>query len=78
MGSPLGLVLANIILTDFEQAVVSDLLQSDILKFYRRCVDDTLVLVKPTDILTVLNKFNTFDKNLNFTVENFKDGSVHF
>ena len=78
MGSPLGPVLANIILTEFENVVVSDLLQSSILKFYRRYVDDILVLVKPTDIPTVLNKFNAFDKNLNPTVENFKDGSVQF
>ena len=61
MGSPLGPVLANIILTEFEKVVLSDLLQSDILKFYRRYIDNTLVLVKPTDIPTVLNKFNTFE-----------------
>ena len=45
---------------------------------YRQYVNDTLVLVKPTDIPIVLNKFNTFDKSLDFTDENFKDGSVHF
>ena len=78
MGSPLGPVLASIIISEFEKVVVLDLLKSDILKFYRRYVDDTLVLVKPTDIPTVLNKFNTSDKNLNFTFENLKMGLFIF
>ena len=30
----------------------------------RRYVDDTLVLIKPSDIPAVLKKFNSFDKNL--------------
>ena len=48
------------------------------IKFYRRYVDDTLVLIKPCDIPWVLKKFNSFDKNLNFTVDKFEDGKVHF
>ena len=78
MGSSLGPVLAKIILTEFENKVVSDLVQSGIIKFYRRYVDDTLVLIKPCDITSVLSKFNSFDKNLKFTVDNFSDGTVHF
>ena len=50
MGSSLGPVLANIILTEFEKEVVSELIKSGIIKFYRRYVDDTLALVKPGDI----------------------------
>ena len=41
-------------------------------------MDDTLVLIKPCDIPLVLKKFNSFDKNLNFTVDKFEDGKVHF
>ena len=78
MGSFLGSVLANIIQTEFENKVVSDLVQSDIIKFYRRYVDDTLLLIKPCDITSVFSKFNSFDKNLKFTVDNFSDGTVHF
>ena len=44
----------------------------------RRYVDDTLVLIKPKDIPFVLNKFNSFDKNLKFTVDNFENGKIHF
>ena len=78
MGSCLAPVLANIILTEFEKIVVDDLVNSGILKFYRRYVDDTLVLMKVSDIPFVLNKFNSFDKNLKFTVDTFDSGKVHF
>ena len=64
MGSALGPVLANIILSEFEKLIVSDLIKSGVIRFYRRYVDDTLVLIKPSDIPAVLDKFNSFDKNL--------------
>ena len=47
MGSALGPVLANIILSEFEKLIVSDLIKSGVIRFYRRYVDDTLVLIKP-------------------------------
>ena len=61
MGSCLAPVLANIILTESEKVIVDDLIQSGILRFYRRYVDDTIVLIKPADIPSILNRFNSFD-----------------
>ena len=78
MGSCLAPVLANIILTELEKVIVDELVRSGTVKFYRRYVDDTLVLIKPSDIPFVLNKLNSFDKNLKFTVDTFQDGTVHF
>ena len=78
MGCSLGPILANIILTEFEKIVVSDLIRSRIIKFYKGYVDDTFVLIKPCDIPTVLTKFNQFDINLKFTADTFPDGMVHF
>ena len=78
MGSALGPVLANIILSGFEKLIVSDLIKSGVIKFYRRYVDDTLVLIKPSDIPEILNKFNTFDKNIQFTIDTFPDNVIHF
>ena len=75
MGSSLGPVLANIILTEFERLIVSELIGDGTIKFYKRYVDDTLVLIKPSDISAVLAKFNSFDPNLTFT---FSEGIVHF
>jgi hypothetical protein len=42
MGSALGPELANIILSEFEKLIVSDLIKSGVIRFYRRYVDDTL------------------------------------
>ena len=78
MGSALGPVLANIILSEFEKLIVSDLIKSGVIKFYRGYVDDTLVLIKPSDIPEILNKFNTFDKNIQFTIDTFPDNVIHF
>ena len=78
MGSCVAPVLANIILTEFETAIVDDLIKTGIIAFYRCYVDDTLVLIKPKDIPFVLNKFNSFDKNLKFTVDNFENGKINF
>ena len=78
MGSALGPVLANIIVSQFEKLIVSELIKSGVITFYRRYVDDTLVLIKPSDIPEILNKFNTFDKNIQFTIDTFPDNVIHF
>ena len=78
MGSRVAPVLANIILTEFEKAIVNDLIKTRIITFDRRYVDDTLVLIKPKDIPFVLDKFNSFDKNLKFTIDNFDNSKIHF
>ena len=54
------------------------MINGGVIKFYKRYVDDTLVSIKPSDISSVLAKFNSFDRNLNFTVDTFPDGLIHF
>ena len=44
MGSSLGPVLANIIMTELERVIVEPLIRSGKTKFYIRYVDDTLLL----------------------------------
>ena len=78
MGCSLGPVLANIILTEFDKANVDDLIKNGTIAFHYLYVDDTLVLIKPKDIPFVFNKFNSFDKNLKFTVDNLENGKIHF
>jgi hypothetical protein len=43
MGSPLGPTLADILMTAFEDEIVRPLLSSNLIKFYSRYVDDTLI-----------------------------------
>ena len=71
-------MLANIILTELEKTVVSDLIRCDTIKFYKRYFDDTVLLIKHSDNPAVLAKFNEFDKNLKLTADTFPDGVIHF
>ena len=78
MGASLGPVLANIIMTELERAVVDDLVNDGTLKFYARYVDDTLLMLKPEDVDEVLQKFNAYHPNLEFTVDKFENCVPHF
>lgn len=75
MGSSLGPVLANIILTELEKRIVSELIQSGVVKFYKRYDDETPVSVKPEDIQLVLEQLNSFHPNLKFIFDEFADGN---
>ena len=77
MGASLGPVLANIIMTQLEKIMVSHLINSGLIKFYIRYVDDTLLLAKD-DIDNIVQQFNAFDDNLKFTIDKFTDNNVHF
>ncbi|XP_066914554.1 uncharacterized protein [Clytia hemisphaerica] len=65
-------------MTEFEKDVIDDLIKNDFVKHYMRFVDDTLMLMKPENIPFVLNKFNSFNNNLQFTVDTFDNEDVHF
>ena len=78
MGSSLGPVIANIFMTELEKFILDELINDNIVKFYIRYVDDTLLLVKLEDTDKILKKFNSFDKNIQFTVDKFLNGNVHF
>ena len=54
MDSPLSPTLANIIMIALEDKIVKDLFDKDIIKFYVRYVDNTLVLAKSSDINLIL------------------------
>ena len=74
LGGSLGPVLANIILTEFERIIINLLISNGIIKFYYRYVDDTLLLIKHNDIEFLLNKFQTFRRDIRFTYDTFLDG----
>ena len=46
--------------------------------FYIQYMDDTIVLMKKSDVPIVLQALNGFHKNLNFTVDTFEDKKVIF
>ena len=51
MGSPLGPVLVNIIMTGLEKIIAKDLVDKSLIKLCIRYADDTLLLVKKKKIL---------------------------
>jgi len=71
MGSSLDSTLANVIMTELEKVIVDELVVSGMIKFYIRYVDDTLLLTKPESVDGILRKLNSFDKNLQFTIDRF-------
>ena len=77
MGSPLGSVLTNIIMTQLESTIVKELVDKSLFKLYMRYVEDTLLLVKDKDINYIHKGLNSFDKNIKFTVDTFPEGNVH-
>ncbi len=78
MGSSLGPSLANVIMTELEKQLVAGLIDTGTIKFYMRYVDDTLVLAKSENFQKILEKLNSFDNNLKFTIDTFDDDDVHF
>ena len=78
MGSSMGPVLASIIMTEFEKLIVQDLISNDIIKFYGRYVDDTLLVVRPENIPLIHERFNSFDPNIQFTIDQFENEVPHF
>uniref|UniRef100_A0A7M5XL39 Reverse transcriptase domain-containing protein n=1 Tax=Clytia hemisphaerica TaxID=252671 RepID=A0A7M5XL39_9CNID len=78
MGSSMGPVLANIIMTELEQKVITKLINDGTIKFYGRYVDDTLLVIKSSDLTKIHELMNAFDKNIQFTVDNFDQEIPHF
>ena len=78
LGSLLGLILANVIMPEFERLAVDKLIKDDLIRFYIRYVDDNVVLVKVENIDNIMKQFNSFDKSIQIAIDRFEDGIVHF
>lgn len=78
MGSSLDPILANIILTVFEITIISGLIDSGTIKYYRRYVDDTLLLIKTSNIPALLKLFNKFNKTSNSKLILFQKSQLIF
>ena len=78
MCSPLGPVLANIIMTELEEKVIKMFADDGTVKFYGPYVDDTLLVIKPKDIGRIHQALSKFDKNLRFAFDKFDDVVPHF
>ncbi|XP_071579044.1 uncharacterized protein [Temnothorax nylanderi] len=76
MGSPLSPTLADIVMEDLEESVLSAL---DIhLSFYKRYVDDIIMKIPRDSVQDVLDHFNGYHDRLNFTIEYENNGRLSF
>ena len=73
MGTSIGLVLVNIIMTELEDVIIKPLNVDRTTKFYNRFVDDTLLVMKSENFCQVHKALNTFDNNFLFTVDMFQN-----
>ena len=64
MGSPLGPVLTNIFMVDFENTLVPTLI--DYMKFWEVYVDDTICSVKMGSVEYIVSILNSFYANIQF------------
>ena len=76
MGSPLGLVLANLFMVELKRLVIPTLI--DKIKSWTRYVDDTLCYIKTDSIDYVFKIINGFHKNIQFTYEVETDSKISF
>ena len=65
-------------MTELENVIICKMLDSGLVKFHGRYVDDMLVLAKSKHFDTSLGQLNSFHSNPCFMVDKFEDGNVHF
>ncbi|XP_076299355.1 uncharacterized protein LOC143218195 [Lasioglossum baleicum] len=76
MGSPISPLIANLVMEKLEQDSISKLPFE--LVFYKRYVDDVITCLKPQQLQTVLDTFNSFHDRIQFTHEIENDSCLSF
>ena len=78
MGSSLGPVLASIIMTELEDAIIKPLIADGTIEFYSHFVDDTLLVMKAENVSPVHKALNKFNNNMCFADDMFQNEVPHF
>lgn len=76
MGSPLSLVLAELMLQFLESSIFA--LHNFEFLFYFRCVDDILVCLPEKNTNNMFSTFNSFNSKIQFTFEVESNNSINF
>ena len=77
MGSPITAVVANLYMEDLETKATQS--SQNPPSFWRRFVDDTLTVMKSSQVESFLNHLNSIDHHIQFTKEESRpDGSMPF
>ena len=65
-------------MTELEDVIIKPLFADGTIQFYCRFADDTLLVMKPENVIQVDKALNKFDSNLRFTIGMFQDEVPHF
>ena len=76
MVSPLGTVLANIVMVEVERSVIPTLM--DKIKCWAKYVDDSLCYLKKDSIDYISKMLNGFHRNIQFTYKVETDSKISF
>ena len=76
MGNPISPILSDIVMEDLEIDSISKLNFKP--AFYFRYVDDIILCIPKNMIDHTVNTFNSYDKNLQFTIELPQNNSTSF
>ena len=77
MGSPISPIVANLYMEDLENKAIQSAQNPP--SFWRRFVDDTLTIMKSSQIESFLQHLNLIDHHIQFTKEDSRpDGSMPF
>jgi len=76
MGSPLSPIIAEIVMRDLEETVLTGL--SYEIPIYYRYVDDIIIMTPSNKLEETLEKFNSQHNRIKFTIETNKDNFINF
>ena len=76
MGSPVSVVVANLVMEDLEQKALNTFPGRP--RLYQRFVDDTIAALKKTQISQFRYHLNSQDQQIQFTVERYKENGIPF
>ena len=78
MGSPISGSLSNLFIHMMKKTIINKLIKEKTIVHYQRYADDVLCICLKNSVDTILNKMNSWDGKLSFTVENLVNNVINF
>ena len=76
MGSPVSVIIANLVMENVEEEAMSTFLNPP--KFWKRYVDDTFVIIKKTEVDEFHKHINNIEASIKFSTEHETNNSIPF
>ena len=76
MGSPVSVIIANLVMENVEEGAMSTFLNPP--KLWKRYVDDTFVIIKKTEVDEFHNHINNIEARIKFSIEHETNNFIPF